>query len=94
MLQQAVETTLSGGYFYSPVIESFYKKAEVELSKLSKREEQIIKLIAKGFLNKEIAEKLFISIETVKTHKKNIKLKLGAETTAQLIVYAKSNFLM
>jgi DNA-binding CsgD family transcriptional regulator len=52
---------------------------------LTKREKDIVELIAKGKSNKQIAEALFLSELTVKTHRKNIKNKLGAEGKAELI---------
>jgi DNA-binding CsgD family transcriptional regulator len=49
--------------------------------KLTKREIEILKLIAKGTTNEIISQKLFISEETVETHRKNIKRKLNCKTT-------------
>ncbi len=57
-------------------------------NKLSKREKSILKLLAKGFTNKDIALKLFISIHTVTTHRKNIIKKLDIRTLSGLTVYA------
>ena len=51
----------------------------------SKRESQIINLITLGFKNDEIAEKLFISVFTVKNHRKNILQKAGVKSSAELI---------
>lgn len=48
-------------------------------SKLTKREKEILKLIAKGKCNKEIASRLFISEATAKTHRRNIKKKIGSQ---------------
>jgi DNA-binding NarL/FixJ family response regulator len=59
---------------------------------LSEREMEIITLIAEGYTNQEIAEKLFISAHTVNTHRKNIMGKLGINNTAGIVMYAvKSN---
>jgi DNA-binding NarL/FixJ family response regulator len=55
--------------------------------KLSAREIDIFSLIIQGFTNKKIAEKLFISFETVRSHRKNILEKMGASNTAMLINY-------
>jgi DNA-binding NarL/FixJ family response regulator len=55
---------------------------------VSKREKDIIKLIAMGFSNKEIGEKLFLSTHTVSTHRKNIMSKLGVNNAAGVVVYA------
>jgi len=59
-----------------------------EINELSKREKSILELLAKGLTNKEIAEKLFISIHTVTTHRKNIVKKLDIRTLSGLTVYA------
>ncbi len=51
---------------------------------LTKREKEVLKLMVDGFTNKEIAQQLFISFETVKTHRKNILSKTGSKNTAAL----------
>ncbi len=55
---------------------------------LSKRELEILPLIAKGYGNKEIAEKLFVSVKTVEAHKTHIMNKLGLKTKPELVEYA------
>ena len=55
---------------------------------ISKRERDILKYIALGFSNKEIADKLFISTHTVVTHRKNITRKLWIKTAPGLTIYA------
>ena len=55
---------------------------------LTVREKQILKLIAEEFSNQEIAEKLFISVRTVETHRKNMMQKLNIDSTIALIKYA------
>lgn len=64
------------------------KEASKELEELSSREKEILVCVAKGMLNKEIADKLSISIYTVITHRKNITRKTGIKTVAGLTVYA------
>ena len=61
---------------------------------LSLRETDILKEVALGYSNKEIADRLFISINTVITHRKNITEKLGIKTIAGLTVYALMNNLI
>jgi len=61
---------------------------------ISKREADILKNIALGFSNKEIADKLFISAHTVVTHRKNITRKLGIKTVPGLTIYAIINKLI
>ncbi|MBK8504231.1 MAG: helix-turn-helix transcriptional regulator [Saprospiraceae bacterium] len=53
--------------------------------KISNREKEIIRLIASELTTKEIADRLFISEETVKSHRKNIMIKIHAKNTAGLI---------
>ncbi|MDA3944540.1 MAG: response regulator transcription factor [Bacteroidetes bacterium] len=61
---------------------------ETENNTLSERELGILKLVALGNTNNEIAERLFISTHTVMTHRKNITRKLGIKTVSGLTVYA------
>jgi len=65
-----------------------------DLSELSEREKDVLKLVALGFQNKEIADKLFISIHTVISHRKNITEKLGIKSISGLTVYAILNKLI
>lgn len=55
---------------------------------ISEREIEIIKHIAEGYSNQEIADKLFLSVHTVTTHRKNIMSKLGVSNTAGLVLFA------
>lgn len=61
---------------------------------LSAREKEILVCVAKGLLNKEIADHFNISIYTVITHRKNITRKTGIKTVAGLTVYALLNNLI
>jgi DNA-binding NarL/FixJ family response regulator len=61
---------------------------------LSKRELEILKLTAEGFGNKEISEKLFISIRTVESHKNHILQKLGLKSAVDMVRYAIKNGLI
>lgn len=65
---------------------------EINNQKLSIREIEVLGLIMQGLTNNEIAEKLFISYETVKSHRKNILEKTGAKNTASLINYYHQTF--
>ena len=58
---------------------------------LSEREKEIVKCIVNGMTNKETAEHLFISVNTVLTHRKNIARKLSIHSTAGLTIYAIAN---
>ncbi|PSR03917.1 MAG: hypothetical protein BRD50_04915 [Bacteroidetes bacterium SW_11_45_7] len=56
--------------------------------RLSERENEILRLIASGYTNKEIADHLFLSNHTIITHRKNIMKKLSITNTAELVIYA------
>ncbi len=60
-------------------------------SVLSPREERVLVLVARGFINKEIADMLGISLNTVLTHRKNIMAKLGIRSVSGLSLYALMN---
>jgi DNA-binding NarL/FixJ family response regulator len=55
---------------------------------ISKREREVVQLIARGYKNREVAERLGISTKTVETHRANIMNKLALRNLAQLIHYA------
>ena len=55
---------------------------------LSDREAEVMVLIVKGYINKEIADRLNISLATVITHRKNIMTKLGLRSVSALTIYA------
>lgn len=65
---------------------------EINHQKLSIREIEVLGLIMQGLTNNEIAAKLFICYETVKSHRKNILEKTGAKNTASLINYYHQTF--
>ena len=65
---------------------------EVNDQKLSSREVEVLGLIMQGYTNDAIAEKLFISYETVRSHRKHILQKTGAKNTAALINYYHQTF--
>ena len=74
------------------VIDAFKKSAESgqrrEKPLLSDREKEVVQLVAQGFRNREIGEKLFISEQTVKNHLHNIFDKLGVSDRLELALYA------
>ena len=58
---------------------------------LSNREIDVLKLLVRGYANKEIAEELFISAHTVVSHRKNISKKIGMKSSAAMAIYAAAN---
>lgn len=93
-LTKAIHSILSGHEFYSPRVVKFYSKYSNQLNDISSREEEIILLMVKGFSNLEIAKHLSVGLETVKTHKRNIRTKLGMSDLRDIVSYAKKNFLI
>ena len=63
-------------------------------SGLTKRETEVLTLVANGLMNKEVADKLHISVRTVDCHKNNIMSKLNLNTTAELVKYAIRNHII
>ncbi len=78
------------------VFNKFFKSDALQKSqnKLTLRETSVLKLVAEGCTNKEIADKLNISINTVLSHRKNITSKLGIKSVSGLCVYAMMNGLI
>ena len=74
------------------------RKAKAENQKqqeeLSEREIEVLKLVVQGLINKEIADKLHLSLHTVLSHRKNIARKLNIHSTAGLTIYAIVNRLV
>lgn len=61
---------------------------------LTKREKEILKLVVEGLSNQEIADKLFVNIRTIETHKTNIMNKLELKNTVELVKFAIKNRLV
>lgn len=70
---------------------NFGENEQNTMAQLSVRELEVIKLFGDGFTNQEIADKLFISIRTVESHKNNIMKKINLRTTVDLIKFAIRN---
>jgi len=66
-------------------------EAEIENLSISKRELEVLQLMAEGLSNKEIAEKLFVSLNTVKTHSSKVFEKLDVKRRTQAVEKAKKS---
>ena len=99
-LVQAVREVASGGRYVHPTLGARLAQAEVEAARraasdpLSEREREVLRLLALGHTNQEIAKKLFISVRTAETHRAHIMQKLGLATRAELVRYALVNGLL
>jgi two-component system response regulator NreC len=97
-LLSALRTVYDGGTYIHPsmatsLVRQFVKKdfdeAETDPYKiLSRREIEVLPLVAKGYGNKEIAEMLYISVKTVEAHKSKIMEKLNLKSRPELVEYA------
>jgi len=103
-LRNALHTIAAGEKYFSKEInildteQDFRNTITIEDKKveeiLSKREIEILTLICKEYSNSEIAEKLFLSVSTVETHRKNLIAKLGVNNTVGLVKFALKNRLI
>jgi len=102
-IADAIKAVYAGEHYYSKsiqskIVSSFSNREanqEKSLSKpLTDREKEVLVLIAKEFNTREIAEALFISINTVETHRKNLIKKLQVKNVVGLALYAQKNNLV
>ena len=96
-LIDGIRTANNGGIYFSFEAGKIYKNTlEKKNSQpvLTKREKEIVRLIAEGLTNAQISRQLFISVDTVDTHRKNLYTKLNINNTALLIRYAIENGLI
>lgn len=84
-LLEAIATVMTGNNYLSHEVSLSLKKADDSLPPVTKREKEVLRLIAEGYTNAEIAEKLFLSTATVNTHRKSLLEKFDAKNTAILI---------
>jgi len=97
-LQMAIDSVLSGKTFISPgiagdVMEGFLSgrktlKEKSDWETITQREREVLKLLAEGYMNKEIGDLLNISTKTVEKHRANIMSKLDLHNAAALTAYA------
>jgi DNA-binding NarL/FixJ family response regulator len=99
-LLQGIDAVLKGDYFMDTSVSQKvvkklvgFQEKEVKLTDaaydtLTPREQEVLVLIAEGYSNREIGERLFISPKTVDNHRSNIMQKLGLRSTIELVRYA------
>ena len=96
-LVQAIREVAAGNRYVHPALGARLAQAEVDAAKksaddpLSDREREVLRLLALGHTNQEIAKELFISVRTAETHRAHIMRKLGLGTRADLVRYALAN---
>jgi two-component system response regulator NreC len=96
----AVREIADGGSYVHPALGARMVTAEAqaraaaEADPLSDREREVLRLLALGHTNQEIAKMLYISVRTAETHRAHIMQKLGLSTRAELVRYALSHGLL
>lgn len=95
-IETAISSVLDGKMYLSSDagISNSEQKELKNQPTLTRREKEILTLISEGFTNPQIAEKLFISLYTVETHRKNLLSKFNTNNTASLIKIAATNGLI
>jgi two-component system, NarL family, response regulator NreC len=94
-LVQAVRTAAGGGTWLNPELGARMAAAPSgPPSDLTERELEVLRLIALGHTNSEIASQLYLSVRTVETHRAHIQQKLGMSSRAELVRYALDNDLV
>jgi len=99
-LVSAIREVARGGRYLDPELGARLIEADAQAAKradadpLSEREHEILRLLALGHTNQEIANQLYISIRTAETHRAHIMQKLHLSTRAELVTYALANGLL
>ena len=85
---EGIRVVASGEQFLCNEVDMLLKKREVQPVRLSRREQELLRLIVAGHSNSEIADNMCLGYETIKSYRKNLILKLDAHNTAQLVKIA------
>ncbi len=84
-LMEAIYTVMKGKQYLSDDVAKTLQKKIATAIVLTRREKEVLELIAEGLTNNEIADRLFISVTTVDTHRKNLLTKFDARNVAALV---------
>jgi DNA-binding NarL/FixJ family response regulator len=87
-LLHAIKTVYEGKKYFSHAILNKLTPGSKQSSLLTEREKEILQLIAQEYTNQQIADRLFLSVRTVDTHRRNLHQKLDIKNTAGLVKYA------
>lgn len=97
-IERAVQRVLEGGMFFSaavpppvPAVGSEPDLPRIGAEVLSEREKEVVRLVARGFLSKEVADKLGLSTRTVEKHRSRILAKLGLRDVPSLVRWCLRN---
>lgn len=87
-LPRSIRLIADGGTFLSPGLRYTRMEEDIDLQQLTPRERQVLQLIAQGKSNKEIANLLGLSVNTVSVHRANLMEKMNIHKAAELVLYA------
>jgi two-component system response regulator NreC len=97
-LLQAIDAARNGLRYINPQLGAFIAAqpdAPVEIPDgLSKREAEVLRLVALGYTNTEISQQLCLSVRTVESHRAHIQRKVGRSTRAELVAYAREQHML
>jgi len=83
-IMEGIITVASGKRFICEGVDTLLKKGDKNNIELTRRERELLQLIAKGYTSVEIADKMCLGYETIRSYRKNLNLKLDAHNTAEL----------
>jgi DNA-binding NarL/FixJ family response regulator len=89
-----IEAVMHGDVFLSEEVDNLIKKQKSQAIWLTAREQELLRLIVNGYTNQEMADELCLGVETIKTYRKNLILKLGAKNSMVLVKMAIENKLI
>lgn len=88
-IAEAVRTVYNGGEYFTEEASAMLRShREGGNLFLTTRERELLSLVVEGYTNREIADKLFLGVETINSYRKNLLLKLGAKNTAAMVKMA------
>lgn len=86
---EAIDVVMKGKtYLSEDTSVALQQSASMPVPVITRRELEVLALIAEGLTNNEIAERIYVSVTTVETHRKNLLLKFGAKNVAELVKLA------
>jgi two-component system response regulator NreC len=90
----ALRTVMHGSTYLHPALGAQMAVLDASTSPLTDREIQVLRLIAEGHTNSEVARRLYLSLRTVEAHRGQLRTKLGVHTRAELSAYAREHGLI
>lgn len=93
-LLSAIRAVAGGDRTFPPMTDQPLTTAQGDAASLTRREKEVIELLAHGFTNQAVADRLFLSVKTVETYRARIRTKTGLQTRADFVRYGLENGLL